>query len=228
MLMTILLRLCRFTLAVLASTTIMVSTAAAEQTDNDSHAKRFIARHEATVRPLEIESSRCWWVANTTGSDAAFQKKEAIETRLDLLLANRETFAELKAIHALPIRDPLVARQIAVLYLEYLGRQVNPELIKEMSARSNAVEKAYSVYRARVGGKELTENEVHDVLRTSKDSARRRAVWEASKAVGPILAPELKKLARLRNRAARQLGFKDLALPVLGANVAKRPLESRL
>ena len=75
-----------------------------------------------------------------------------------------------------------------MLYLQYLGQQIDPELIKEMAARSNAVEKAYSVYRARVGGKELTENEVRDVLRTSKDSARRRAVWEASKAVGPILA----------------------------------------
>ena len=199
--------------------------------DNDSRAKRFIARHEATIRPLEIESSRCWWEANTTGSDEAFRKKEEIETRLDLLLANRETFAELKAIQAQPIRDPLVARQIAVLYLQYLGQQIDPELIKEMSARSNAVEKAYSVYRARVGGKELTENEVHDVLRTSKDSARRRAVWEASKAVGPILEPDLKKLARLRNRAARQLGFKDfhvmqLALaelePGAGAQAVRR------
>jgi len=55
----------------------------------------------------------------------------------------------------------------------------------------------------------LTENEVHDILRTSKDSAQRRAAWEASKAVGPILAPDLLKLAHLRNRAARQLGFKD-------------------
>ena len=199
----------RFTPAVLAGAIMMVSTAIAQQKDNDSRAKRFIARHEAAIRPLEIESNRCWWEANTTGSDAAYQKKEAIETRLDLLLADRETFAELKAIHAQPIRDPLVARQITVLYLEYLGRQIDPELIKEMSARSNAVEKAYSVFRARVGGKELTENEVHDVLRTSKDSARRRAVWEASKAVGPILDPDLKKLARLRNRAARQLGFKD-------------------
>ena len=96
-----------------------------------------------------------------------------------------------------------------MLYLQYLGQQIDPELIKEMSARSNAVEKAYGVYRAKVGGKELTENEVHDVLRTSKDSARRRAVWEASKAVGPILEPDVMKLARLRNRAARQLGFKD-------------------
>jgi peptidyl-dipeptidase A len=187
----------------------MCSVAVAQENDNDSRARRFIARHEAAVRPLELESARCWWNANTTGSDEAFRKKQEIETRLDLLLANRETFAELKAIKQQPIGDPLVARQIAVLYLQYLGRQIDPELIKEMSARSNAVEKAYTVYRAEVGGKKLTENEVYDVLRTSQDSARRRAVWEASKAVGPLLAPDLIKLARLRNRAARQLGFKD-------------------
>jgi peptidyl-dipeptidase A len=197
------------TLAALTGAMSMFSTAAAQPKDNDSAAKTYIARHETTIRPLEVESSRCWWEANTTGSDEAFRKKEEIETRLGLLLANHESFAELKAIHQQPIRDPLVARQIAVLYLQYLGRQIDPDLIKEMAARSNAVEKAYSVYRARVGEKELTENEVRNVLRTSKDSAQRRAVWEASKAVGPILAPDLKKLARLRNRAAQQLGFKD-------------------
>ena len=212
---------CHLTLAVLAGTTIMLSSAAAQSPDNDARAKQFIARHEAAVRPLETESNRRWWEANTTGSDEAFRKKEEIETRLGLLLANRETFAELKAIHAQPIADPLLARQIAVLYLQYLGRQIDPELIKEMTARSNAVEKAYSVFRAKVGGKELTENEVRKILRTSTDSAQRRAVWEASKAVGPILEPDLKKLARLRNRAARQLGFKNfhvmqLALAELG------------
>ena len=98
MLMTISPRYFPFTLAVLAGTTMMLSTAVAQPPDNDSRAKQFIARHEAAVRPLEIESSRCWWEANTTGSDEAFQKKEEIETRLGLLLANRETFAELKAI----------------------------------------------------------------------------------------------------------------------------------
>ena len=81
-----------------------------------------------------------------------------------------------------------------------------------MLAKSNAVEKAYSVFRAKVDGKEMTENEVRNVLRTSKDSARRKAVWEASKAVGPILEPDLKGLARLRNRAAGQLGFKNFHL----------------
>ena len=90
-----------------------------------------------------------------------------------------------------------------------MGQQIDPELIKETTLLSNAVEKAYDVFRARADGKELTENDVRDVLRKSTDSARRRAVWEASKAVGPIIEPNLKKLARLRNRAAGQLGFKD-------------------
>ena len=202
-------RFLRLSVATLATAAILVSPALSQPTDNDSRARQFIARHEAKVRSLEIESNRCWWEANTTGSDAAFHNKEEIETRLNLLLADRETFAELKAIKDQAVHDPLVARQIAVLYLQYLGQQIDPALIKAIAARSNAVEKAYGVYRARVGGKQLTENEVREVLRTSSDSARRRAVWEASKAVGPILAADLKKLAHLRNRAARQLGFKD-------------------
>jgi peptidyl-dipeptidase A len=176
---------------------------------NNARAERFVKQHEAKIRPLEIESARSWWLANTTGSDEAYRRKQEAETRLDLLLSDRQTFAELKSIRNQPIGDPRLARQIAVLYLQYLGRQIEPKLIEEMSARSNAVEKAFGVFRGRVDGKELTENEVREVLRNSKDSARRRAVWEASKRIGPIVEPEIIKLARLRNQAARQLGFKD-------------------
>ena len=102
------------------------------------------------MRPLETRSWHRWWEANITGSDEAFHKKEQIEIRLNLLLANRETFAELKAIHARPIADKLLARQIEVLYLQYLGQQIDPELIKETTSLSNAVEKAYDVFRGRM------------------------------------------------------------------------------
>ncbi len=186
-----------------------MTTTNASAAENDARARQFIARHEATIRPLETESNRCWWEANITGSDEAFKKKEEIETRLNLLLANRDTFAELKAIRSQPIADKLLAREVNVLYLQYLGQQIDPAIIKEMAALSNEVEKAFGVFRAKVDGKELSENDVRDVLRKSTDSARRKAVWEASKAVGPIIEPNLKKLARLRNRAATQLGYKD-------------------
>ncbi len=118
--MTITRRLVLILPAAWAVAAMSISTAAT--IDNDALARHFVARHEAAVRPLETESWRRWWEANITGSDEAFQKKEQIETRLNLLLANRETFTELKAIHARLIADKLLARQIELLYLQYLAR----------------------------------------------------------------------------------------------------------
>ena len=37
----------------------------------------------------------------------------------------------------------------------------------------------------------------------------RKAVWEGSKGVGPLVEPDLKALVKLRNEAARKLGFAD-------------------
>ncbi len=72
-----------------------------------------------------------------------------------------------------------------MLYLAYLEKQVNPELLKKITALGNKVEQDFNVYRAKVDGKEMTDSQVRKVLKESKDSKRRQAVWEASKAVGP-------------------------------------------
>jgi peptidyl-dipeptidase A len=186
-----------------------VGRPADEPRDADARAAQFLQMHEATVRPLEIEVNRLWWTANISGNDDDYRKKEEAETRLDVRLSDPKTFAELKAIKEGRLSDPLVSRQIAVLYLQYLAKQVDPELLKAMLAKSNAVEKAFNVYRPKVDGKEMSDNDVREVLRHSTDSARRRAVWEASKGVGRILEPDLKELVKLRNQSARKLGFKD-------------------
>src|SRR5262249_17349240 len=103
----------------------------------------------------------------------------------------------------------LLRREIDVLYLMYLEKQVDPELLKKITAKANAIEKAFNVYRARVDGKEMTDSEVRKVLQESKDSALRKKVWEASKGVGPVVESDLRDLVALRNEAARKLGFKD-------------------
>ena len=76
-------------------------------------------------------------------------------------------------------------------------------------ALANKVEKAFNVYRAKVDGKEMTDSEVRRILKNSKDSERRRAVWEASKAVGGVVEADLHELVKLRNEAATKLGFKN-------------------
>ena len=112
------------------------SVVAGENGENDAEniarAKRFIESYNADVRPLEIEVNRSAWTANITGKEADFQKKQAAEEKLDLCLADPKQFAELKAIKQSGVSDPLLAREIAVLYLEYLEQQIPAELMKKI------------------------------------------------------------------------------------------------
>ena len=177
--------------------------------DNDARAKSFVAHYNDTVRPLEIAAARAFWTANVTGKEEDFQKKQEAEEKLELRLSNPAEFAELKAVKQGGVSDPIVAREIAVLYLEYLAKQVDPVLLKKMLAKSNTVERAFNVFRPKVGGKPLTDNDIRQVLRESRDSAERRAAWEAGKKVGPVVVGDLMELVALRNESARKLGFKD-------------------
>src|SRR5262249_61897517 len=91
----------------------------------------------------------------------------------------------------------------------YLEKQVDKELMKKMVAKANAVEKAFNKFRATVDGQEMTDSAVRKVLKESKDSERRKTVWEASKDVGKVVEADLKELVNLRNEAAKALGFKN-------------------
>src|SRR6516162_2574219 len=87
-----------------------------------------------------------------------------------------------------------------------------------MVEKANAVEKAFSNFRAEVDGKELEDHDVRKVLKESKDSKRRQAVWEASKKVGAVVEKDLKELVQLRNEAATKLGFKNYHALMLHLN----------
>jgi peptidyl-dipeptidase A len=174
-------------------------------------ARKFVTDHTAKLQPLEVASAAAWWNANISGKGEDFKRKEEAQNKIDEALANPERFAEVKALKEKlkDIDDPVTSRAIEVLYLTYLEKQLDTDLLKKMTAKSNAVEQAFNVFRARVDGKEMTDSEVRKVLKTSKDSARRQAVWEASKGVGGVLEPDLRALVKLRNEAATKLGFKN-------------------
>src|SRR5262249_39774949 len=149
--------------------------------------------------------------ANTTGDKASFKAKVEAQNKIDAALADAKVFAELKKLHEkkADIDDDVTRRTIEVLYLLYLEKQVDVALLKKMAELSNSVEQKFNVFRAKVDGEELTDNEVRKVLLTSNDSARLKAVWAASKAVGKEVEADLKQLVKYRNQAAKKLGFKN-------------------
>ncbi len=185
-------------------------------------AKSLIADHESRIRPIEITTGEAWWTANVTGKDSDFAAKEKAQNLLDGALADPVRFARIKAVRAAGVADKSENRQVELLYLQSLEKQVDPKLLASMAAKANQIEKAFNVYRAKVAGKELADSKVRELLKESKNSTERKAVWEASKGVGLAVESDLKELVRLRNESARNLGFSDYHVMMLALNEQKQ------
>lgn len=199
----------------------LTSPAAADEI-TIAKAKKFLAAHEARFKPLDVAAGKAWWDANTTGKDDDFKKKEEAQNKIDAALADKTVFAELKGLKEAKdkgaIDDKVTARGIDVLYLMYLEKQVDPELLKKITAKANAVEQKFNVFRANVDGKEMADSLVRETLKKSADSAVRKKVWEAGKKVGADVEADLKELVKLRNEAAKHLGFKNYHAMMLFLN----------
>ncbi|MBM3995579.1 MAG: M2 family metallopeptidase [Planctomycetes bacterium] len=193
----------------------MLPTQAAADPASTKKARDFIDAFTRKVRPLDTAANYAWWDAMMTGNKDAFKKKEDAQNQLDALMADKTQFAELKAIKdAGKIDDPVSKRAIDVIYLSLLEKQLDTDLMKEMNKLGNEIEEIFTNFRAEVsdgkGGKKvLDDNQVREILKTSTLSERRKETWEAAKLLGARVEPGLKKLVKLRNQAAKKLGFKN-------------------
>jgi len=193
----------------------------------DREASRFIGEYEISIPPLEKELNLASWNAEITGKPGDFQAREKAQNSLDRALADPARFQELVKIQGLYLKnpqhaDPLLLRQVDLLYLQYLEKQLDPELLEKMTALESSVAKTFNNFRARVDGKELADSEVRKILKTSKDPIYRKKVWEASKAVGAAVEADLRELVKLRNQAARKLRFPDFHAMKLYLSELKR------
>ncbi len=201
------------------ATALTTNLSSAEANDE---AAAFIKDHVAKIRPLEVQGGIAWWNANVTGKDEDFKKKEEAQNKIDEALSDAKAFARLKpfkeAADKGAITDPLAARQVQLLYLQYLEKQVPPELLKKITAKANAVEQQFNVFRAKVDGQEIPDSKVRSTLKESTDSELRQKVWAASKVVGEAVRADLAELVTLRNDAAKQLGFDNFHVMMLTLN----------
>jgi peptidyl-dipeptidase A len=169
-----------------------------------------VAQYEAKYKPLLLKNEQAWWEANITGSDEAFKKKEAAAKALVELHCDRDVFAKLKRIKEQGgVTDPLLARHLQVMCLAYLPGQADKDLQRKIVELETKVEQVFNTFRGEVNGKQLTENEIRDILSSEKDSALAEKAWKAYMAAGAKVAPMLPELVGLRNQLARQLGFRD-------------------
>jgi peptidyl-dipeptidase A len=198
----------RVILPVLAMLGLLSSCGPSEKDRMTEELKTFIKNFEAEVMPLNKQAALAYFDATLSGKEEDYTKAADLEVQLSKVFARKKDFETLKRIReANVIADPILRRQLEVLYLSYIEKQIDESRLEEMIRLQNENEKKFSTFRAEVDGKKLTDNEIEDILRTSTDSKQLEAAWTASKEIGSIVAEDILRLVRMRNEAAKNLGF---------------------
>lgn len=181
-----------------------------KQEKAETQMKDFISNYETKIIPLYKEAALASWNANITGMDEDWAKSEKASFELTKIFTDSAAFKQLKELkEGGLVKDSLLARQLDLIYNSYLGGQVDPDLLAEQIRMETEISKKYSNFRANLNGKELTDNQIEDILKNSKESSDLQSAWEAHKMIGPVVAEDIINLVKHRNLIARKTGFSN-------------------
>lgn len=190
----------------------------------ESQFKTFIAEHVDKIEPLMREWNESFWNASLTGRKEDFDKASEFELKIRTIYSDTSDYSFLKQLKASDqVNNPILKRHLELLYNAYLSNQIKPDLMKKIVEKSNAVQNKFNTFRARIGKKELTGNEIDEILKKETDSSKRRDAWIASKQVGAVVLDDLLELVRLRNLAAQSLGFENFY--IMSLHLSEQNLE---
>jgi peptidyl-dipeptidase A len=170
----------------------------------------FIAEVTERVRTLYIRYARAMWQSATTGSEEAAQHEKETKATLMRFWADKKRYETAKRLNETDsVDDPIQRRTIKRIYLSSAKAQQDEATIEAVTHLETQAQHCFYNFRALVDGKSINDNEVENILRTSRDTVFVRQVWEASKRIGEQVADHVRELARLRNQAAQAQGFRD-------------------
>lgn len=179
-----------------------------KQEKMETRMRDFISSYEEEAIPLYKESALASWDANITGTAEAWDRNEKASVAYISYYTDKEAFASLKEMkESGKVKDPILARQLDLLFNMYLAGQIDTSLISEQVRMETEISKKFTTFRADVDGKQLTDNEVEDILRHSVNSGELQKAWEGHKMIGPVVADDIIMLVKHRNRIAQELGF---------------------
>lgn len=178
-------------------------------TEVTTEVKVFLEELTPRIADLEKKIWEAYWKATTTGDTAYEEEYSQHLKELRKLYADSTLFEKVVAYREQQIDDPLLRRQIDLLYNEMAMSQMKPEEIEEIVRLETEVEGIFTRFRAEYDGKKVSENEIKKLMQSETNARKRKAVWRASKQIGAQVAEKIRQLARLRNQVAQRQGYRD-------------------
>lgn len=154
--------------------------------------------------------NKAFWILETTGSADAADLVAGLSAEFSLLFNNPKIYEQLQSWEKDPsIKTPNLQRQLKLLLHSFKEKSISEDLLKTLSQKEADLSLAYANFRASIQGKTVSENDILAILKDEKNTDRRKEAWEASKEIGMLLAPQILELVKLRNQAAKSLGYEN-------------------
>ena len=199
-----------FFVVFLLSVTRLSSADESSSDDVGAKAKQFLDKYLADTAKLETEARLASWAAANSGQQADFDKSAATELALRKYHSDPDAFRNVcDLLQQGDQLAPTVRRSLEMARLAFAANQLPPELLQEMVILSTEIERLMNTHRATVDGREYTNNDLLELLAEENDGETRRKYWDGLKQVGEVVGPKIVELAKVRNRAARKLGYSD-------------------
>ena len=175
------------------------------------NAIKFINDFETKIAPAYKKAASSTYKAKISGKETDYKKSSELLIQLSNIYSDTKDYQVLKDIRQCSDvkKDKDLYRQLSLIFNLYTSNQIDPKKLKAIIELQTELENKFATFRAEVNGKKLTDNQIENTLKTSTNSEELEAAWNASKAIGPVVYADVKKLVLMRNQAANELGFKN-------------------
>lgn len=171
--------------------------------------QQFLKEQNSKIKQLLQEITHTSWMAQTTGEKEWAEKAAESETKYRTYFSNSEL---LNAVNNHLQEGDLTSiekRQLEKLQNDFKENQLPKEILQQLSQLSSELNHQFNTYSPVVNGKQLSANDIRNILINSDDLQEREDAWKASKEVGKVVEEKLLSLVKTRNAAAEAVGYKN-------------------
>ncbi len=170
-------------------------------------AKSFIAKAETDLATEGEYDNRANWVQNnfiTDDTNFLVAKADAEQNSM----ATR--YAKDAARFDKADTDPVTKRKLELLKRALtLPAPDRPGAAEELAKLSSKLTSEYSTGKISFKGKTITLDDAEDLMRTSRNPADLKILWEGWHAISPPMKNDYAQLVSLANEGSKELGYKD-------------------
>ena len=169
----------------------------------------FLATENAAMERLFPPAALAYWNLAITGDERYAKESEEWNRKNLEHYSQKGPFETAKRFLQDGSLDAIIRRQLLTIKREYLTNQFPADVVAQLAKLGTELDVLFTTFRGTIDGQPVSDNDATGILQSSTDSILRQKAWEATKMVAGEVAPKLRELIRIRNSAARALGYAD-------------------